>query len=408
MVEILAQRASEPASDLDFCELRKPGVFYKSKSSSFGIKKSQDYGELCFRGRQVFDNVNFRSNTGEIKSTPREDQEVEIIVNKPRVQVEAVITRESGNIRSIDFQRIKTAGGTRVLQKELEFDRAEAAALQSFFRRLDAIDPNAEQNNVKYLDDATRRHVTANEASLLEILQANPELTAKLMSDNAELSRLKRLYERREAVENFESLIIDDKVAEKDFQQFLEANKWLLGLAIDAHLFTSVNEEKLEQATTGYSIRGAGKRVDALLKTSGVINSIAFAEIKKPSTPLVESSSYRSEAWGPSRELGGAVVQLQQTIHKALETLAHSRLDLRDNTGALTDTLYSYAPRGYIVAGRLDEFVSEDGNVEEYRFRSFETFRRSISGITILTYDEVLDRALAAIHMDKLGKRDVE
>jgi hypothetical protein len=47
-----------------------------------------------------------------------------------------------------------------------------------------------------------------------------------------------------------------------------------------------------------------------------------------------------------------------------------------------------YAPPGYVVAGRLDEFLSPTGDVEEYRFRSYESFRRSIAGITILTYDD--------------------
>lgn len=102
---------------------------------------------------------------------------------------------------------------------------------------------------------------------------------------------------------------------------------------------------------------------------------------------------------GP-RELGGAVVQVQQTIHKALETIAHSRLDVRDKDGAKVETVYSYAPRGFVVAGRLDEFVTPNGEVQEYRFRAFESFRRSISGITILTYDEVLARARAAIDFD--------
>ena len=32
---------------------------------------------------------------------------------------------------------------------------------------------------------------------------------------------------------------------------FLEANKWLIGLSMDAHLFTSVDEHLLEQTTTG-------------------------------------------------------------------------------------------------------------------------------------------------------------
>jgi hypothetical protein len=57
----------------------------------------------------------------------------------------------------------------------------------------------------------------------------------------------------------------------------------------------------------------------------------------------------------------------------------------------------------FVVAGRLDEFVAPDEEVQEYRFRAFESFRRSISGITILTYDEVLARAKAAVDLDSIG-----
>lgn len=395
----LVHQEQEPTSVEEYCALRKPRIFYKTKTSMLGLEASQDYGLPYFRARQVFDDVEFRGDTGEIQAPLEENQELKVIVQKQRVQVEAMITREAGNIKSIELQRLQTTGGQKVLQRVLGFNRSEAAALQSFFRRLDQIDPAAVPENTQYLDDATRMEVTANEVSLLELLRSNPELTAKLMSTDPDLLRLQQLYERQESVDQFEALIGDPGANEGDLQEFFEANKWLIGLALDTHLFTSVNQKKLEQVTTGFSVSGAGKRIDALLKTSGVIRSIAFAEIKKPGTTLLQSSDYRSEVWAPSREFGGAVIQVQQTIHKALETIAHSRLDLRDSAGSLTETLYSYAPRGFVVAGRLDEFVSADGAVQEFRFRAFESFRRSISGITILTYDEVLERAKAAIDM---------
>lgn len=386
--------------EVDFFELRKPGILYKSKTSTFKIIASRDCGQSCYRARQVFDDMKYREDTGELREPLKDEQESVILMQKPRVQIEALVTREAGNIRSVEFQRLKTSNGATVLHRVLEFNREEVAALQSFFKHLESIDPDQTPANTQYLDDKTRHEVTKSEASLLEVLRENPELTTKLVSDDPELTRLRQLYERRETVEKFEALVASDDATESDYQKFFEANKWLIGLSIDAHLYTSVNEKKLEQTTTGFSVTGSGKRIDALLKTAGVINSIAFAEIKKPSTKLVDSSFYRAESWGPSTELGGAVVQVQQTIHKALETIARSKLDIRDSTGALSETLYSYAPRGYVVAGRLDEFLSPAGDVEEYRFRSYESFRRSIAGITILTYDEVLERAKATIDLD--------
>lgn len=393
--------APDEPTEVDYFELRKPGVFYKTRTSTLNLEASRDTGQAFYRARQVFDDTEYREDTGELRDHPQDNQESVTLVQKTRVQIEAMITREAGNLRSVEFQRLKTSNGATILQRVLEFNREEAAALQSFFKHLEAIDPESTPDNTQYLDDRTRFEVTRSEASLLEVLRENPQLTTKLISDDPELSRLRQLYERRETVEAFEALVANDEASESEYQKFFEANKWLIGLSIDAHLFTSVDEHKLEQTTTGFSVTGSGKRIDALLKTAGVINSIAFAEIKKPSTRLVESAAYRTEAWGPSTELGGAVVQVQQTIHKALETIARSKLDIRDSTGALSETLYSYAPRGYVVAGRLDEFLSPTGDVEEYRFRSYESFRRSIAGITILTYDEVLGRAKAAIDVTR-------
>lgn len=398
----MLQKSMESTSPLEYCELRKPGIFYKSKTSILGLEASRDRGRPYFHARQVFDDVAFRSDTGELQELNQGNQVSEIIVKKPRIQIEVVVTRQAGNVKSIEFQRLQTVKGQKVLQRVLDFSRDEAAALQSFFRRLDQIDPEEVQENTRFLDDATRVEVTASEVGLLELLRTNPQLTAKLMSEDPVLLRLQQLHERQESVDAFENLVADDDSAESDLQKFFEANKWLIGLALDTHLFTSVDNDKLEQVTTGFSMNGAGKRIDALLKTAGVVRSIAFAEIKKPSTELIDRSAYRSEAWAPSRELGGAVVQVQQTIHKALETIARSRLDVRDKDGARVESLYSYAPRGFVVAGRLDEFVAPDGEVQEYRFRAFESFRRSISGITILTYDEVLARAKAAVDLDNI------
>ncbi|MFZ1411702.1 MAG: Shedu anti-phage system protein SduA domain-containing protein, partial [Micropruina sp.] len=70
----------------------------------------------------------------------------------------------------------------------------------------------------------------------------------------------------------------------------------------------------MEQVTTGANIITAGKRIDALLQTNGLVRSLAFAEIKHHRTALLANSSYRSAAWGPSNELAGALVPVQHTV----------------------------------------------------------------------------------------------
>lgn len=109
--------------------------------------------------------------------------------------------------------------------------------------------------------------------------------------------------------------------SEKAWQNLLETNPWILGVGLGGQLLTSWDKEKLEQITTGASLKGAGKRVDALLKTNGIVSSMVFAEIKHHRTDLLSKKLYRSSCWAPSNELAGAVVQVQQSVRMAVRDL---------------------------------------------------------------------------------------
>jgi len=64
------------------------------------------------------------------------------------------------------------------------------------------------------------------------------------------------------------------------------------------------------------------------------------------------------------------------------------KLTDRDADGNPTgEETYGYMPRSFLVAGRLNEFVTEHG-VNEDRHRSFELFRRNTSSPEIITFDE--------------------
>jgi hypothetical protein len=142
----------------------------------------------------------------------------------------------------------------------------------------------------------------------------------------------------------------------------------------------------------GSSIEGAGKRVDALLKTRGRISSLCFAEIKTHATDLLEARSYRPEVWAPSIHLTRAIAQVQKTVYLAEDEIGR-RLNSRDRDGNPTgENAFLIRPRSVVVIGNLSEFITEQG-VNEPKYASFELFRRQLTSPEIITFDELCERA---------------
>jgi hypothetical protein len=141
----------------------------------------------------------------------------------------------------------------------------------------------------------------------------------------------------------------------------------------------------------GYDLLSRGKRADAVMKTKGIINSLCFAEIKHHRTSLLDADYYRAGCWAPSKEMAGAVAQVQTTVAIAMHKL-HGMQKMVDDDGNPTgEDIFNFKPRAFIVIGSLSQFVGEHG-VNQDKLRSFELYRASITGIDILTFDELYER----------------
>ena len=182
------------------------------------------------------------------------------------------------------------------------------------------------------------------------------------------------------------------KFLEDDRQLFFEHNPWVFGYGLSYFFVTGFENKKLEQVVKGHDLINHGKRADGLMKTRGIINSLCFVEIKTHEMRLLDASPYRAGCWAPSKELSGAVAQVQGTVASAMQNL-YGMLLPTDKDGAPTgEEVFNFRPRAFIVVGSLGEFVTEHGvNVEQ--LRSFELYRNSIAGIDILTYDELYERS---------------
>ncbi|WP_245658880.1 Shedu anti-phage system protein SduA domain-containing protein [Microtetraspora malaysiensis] len=244
-------------------------------------------------------------------------------------------------------------------------------------------------------------------ASLLPFLyQSNPKPFRRLIAEDKAADDVIAFAHRREQVSVFRKYLEDDncfdraiartarKRGEDVWQQFFEKNPWILGASLGGQLLVSWDPSRLEQAVTGSSISGVGKRTDALLRTAGRIRSMVFAEFKTHRTALLDKDVYRSGCWIPSKHVTGGVSQLQGTVHRAVRHIGNLINDHDEEGAAIPgEATYLIRPRSYLIVGQLADLFSGGGGVREDKFVSFELYRRSITEPEIVTFDELLSRA---------------
>jgi hypothetical protein len=132
------------------------------------------------------------------------------------------------------------------------------------------------------------------------------------------------------------------------------------------------------------------------MRSRGALSNLCFVEIKTHATDLLSSDSYRPACWAPSRELAGAISQVQGTVASAtaeIRKLSGTTED-GDPTG---EEAYNYMPKAFLVVGSLREFLSGNG-VNEEKHRSFELLRRNTLSPEVITFDELYERARFIVH----------
>lgn len=267
--------------------------------------------------------------------------------------------------------------------------------------------------NIQSVDFKNRGKVNISDEELRKIaltshqakafLTENQELFAEVLKSEITTEDLVAVGFRKKQLSVYENLLhdqsyFDDIKSKKKFsnealwQKYFEKNPWVFGYGLGYIFLSSLDDRKLEQVVQGHSVDSHGKRVDALMKTKGIISNLCFVEIKTHTTALLESKPYRSGCWAPSKELAGAIAQVQGTVASAVENLS-SRINPSDSEGSPTgEEIYNYQPKSYLVIGSMGEFLSEHG-VNKDKLRSFELLRKNTSNPEIITFDELYERA---------------
>ncbi|MDO8262685.1 MAG: DUF4263 domain-containing protein [Gallionella sp.] len=240
----------------------------------------------------------------------------------------------------------------------------------------------------------------------------NQQLFAEVLRSEVTTEDLIAVGYRKKQLDVYESLLNDpsyfDSLKEKKkcsneglWQKYFEKNPWVFGYGLGYIFLSGLNDRKLEQVVQGHSIDSHGKRVDALMKTKGIISNLCFVEIKTHASELLDSKPYRSACWAPSKELAGAIAQVQGTVASAVENLS-SKINPSDKEGNPTgEEIFNYQPKSYLVIGSMKEFVSENG-VNKDKLRSFELLRKNTSNPEIITFDELYERAKFIVHHNQI------
>jgi hypothetical protein len=235
-------------------------------------------------------------------------------------------------------------------------------------------------------------------------MRDNKDIVIEIARNYITKSDIVALAYRKKQLEIFEGLLHDDKFFSKMrdewrksgdeavWQQFFENNTWIFGYGLRYIFSSHLDKKKLEQTISGSSSHGSGKRVDALLKTLGAISSLCFVELKTHRTSLLEENSYRKECWNISKDLAGAISQIQKTVQKAVREIKDKWCAVEDDGSPTPEFAFLFYPKAFVVIGNLHQFITEYG-VNEQKFGSFEIFRRNLVSPEVITFDELYERA---------------
>ncbi|PPD49932.1 MAG: hypothetical protein CTY16_02805 [Methylobacter sp.] len=314
--------------------------------------------------------------------------------------IKATFLEDTRQISVLTIQKFMTETG-KPYGTGFSFVGDEISKFCEFLGNIQSVAFNS-SSTVNITDDELRQIVlTTYQAK--HLVADNQELFAEVLRSEVTTEDLVAVGYRKKQLEVYERLLNSQEyfegLKEKKqcsneslWQKYFEKNHWVFGYGLGYIFLSGLDDKKLEQIVQGHSINSHGKRVDALMKTKGVISNICFVEIKIHTTMLLDSKPYRSGCWAPSKELAGAIAQVQGTVASAIENLS-SKISIRDEHGNPTgEEVFNYQPKSYLVIGSMAEFATEHGvNID--KLRSFELLRKNTTNPEIITFDELYERA---------------
>lgn len=192
-----------------------------------------------------------------------------------------------------------------------------------------------------------------------------------------------QLLKRKERLAEFNTSLKTQATIESWWQDFFERNKWIFGYGLNYQI---LRQEQSQPNYGGIRVDGkGGQKGDFLTSTDGDLSFTVLVEIKTPDTLLLQGrEEIRSGAWSLSKELIDAVSQIQANID-IWDKQGSKQLDNIDSLEK--ENIFTVQPKGIVVIGTLNQLSTRSQR------ETFQRFRKSLHGIDILTFDELLKRA---------------
>lgn len=295
------------------------------------------------------------------------------------------------------FKKLDRDGNEKFIdnEKPINIELNDSQKVESFWKMIGFIQKFKDLVDIGEFQDIykiSKSETSLTDENVLSYLRTNPTLINKIVENEVTESDVISLGYRKQQLTKFENMLEDDSLKEADWQNFFEANTWIFGYGLSYIFQTELDDKKIEQVVSGQDFNSSGKRVDGLLKTAGIIKSLCFVELKTHKTDLLENKPYRGSCWNVSKELSGAIAQIQNTVSLSMNKF-FDKIQLKDNHGNLTgEEVFNFQPKSFLIIGKLDEFQNEHG-VNSDKYRSFELFRKNIFTPEIITFDELYERA---------------
>ena len=314
--------------------------------------------------------------------------------------ITAKVFEDSRKLHVLNIQEYTPSTGNPHKLK-FSFIGDEITKLFNFIRDVQTMRFGSER--YQRLNDEDISHIELTDTQATSFFQKNPELFTSIIQSQMTTKDVVAFGYRKKQLDVFDTLLNDGEFFEQAvrvkncgkeaiWQHFFEKNPWIFGYGLCNFFLSGLVDKKLEQVVQGHSLIQHGKRIDAVMKTKGIISNLCFVEIKTHVTKLLEDRPYRPGCYAPSKELAGAIAQVQGSVDDAVRNLKN-KLVLSDDYGNPTgEMIYNYQAKSFLVIGSLNEFVGEHG-INEDKLRSFELLRKNTTSPEIITFDELYERA---------------
>jgi hypothetical protein len=189
------------------------------------------------------------------------------------------------------------------------------------------------------------------------------------------------IKKRKLAIDEFEKRLANPNLLEDkgrdNWQKWFQDNSWVLG----SDIVDVLDERKIDtQNTVDYLVSSPGGYIDII-------------EIKRPQIGKMDfwATSKNHDNWIPSNELIKAITQASNYIYQVEAETNSKKFDKRVGCQVVK-------PRCTLIFGRSNDWDKE-------KYESFRILNSSYHNLTIMTYDQVLERAQRIL--EKLTEKQI-